>query len=64
MDIFLKIRVTKEPCEWNMLATASTMCVIVAFDAIALAIMHSGSYTKEEFLLNHPSGAVGEKLEN
>ncbi len=62
-DIFLEISVTTEACEWNMLATSSTICVIAAFDAIALSVMHSGSYTKEEFLLNHPSGAVGEKLE-
>ncbi len=63
-DVFLKICVEKEPCEWNMLATASTLCVIATFDAIALVIMHSGGYTKDDFLLNHPSGAVGEKLED
>ncbi len=61
-DIYLKVRVEKEPCPWNMLATASTMAVIAAFDAIAITTMQHNGYTKEEFLRIHPGGAVGERL--
>lgn len=61
-DIYLKIKVDKEPCPFNMLATASTMAVIAVFDAICIALMHYTGYTKEQFAVIHPKGAVGDRL--
>ena len=61
-DLFLKIKVEKEPCPFGMLATASTMAVVAVFDAIAIALMQKTGYTKDQFRLIHPGGAVGEKL--
>ena len=61
-DILLKIKVDKEPCPFNMLATASTMAVIAVFDAICIALMHYTGYTKEQFAVIHPGGAVGDRL--
>jgi len=61
-DILLKVAVEKEPDPFNMLATASTLAVISLFDAIVIALMHETSYTKEQFALIHPGGAVGERL--
>jgi KpsF/GutQ family protein len=61
-DIILKVKVEKEPCPFNMLATASTMAVIAAFDAICIALMHYTNYTKEQFAVIHPKGAVGDRL--
>lgn len=61
-DIFLKVKVAKEPCRFNMLATASTMAVISVFDAICIALMQYTGYTKEQFAVIHPGGAVGERL--
>jgi KpsF/GutQ family protein len=63
-DIFLKIKVEKEPCPFNMLATASTMAVIAVFDAICIALMHYTGYTREQFAVIHPKGAVGDRLLN
>ena len=61
-DILLKIKVDKEPCPFNMLATASTLAVIATFDAIAIVLMFYTNYTREQFAIIHPGGAVGEKL--
>ncbi|MEW6695768.1 MAG: SIS domain-containing protein [Bacillota bacterium] len=61
-DIVLKVKVEKEPCPFNMLATASTMAVIAAFDGIAITLMSYKGYTREQFAIIHPSGAVGERL--
>jgi KpsF/GutQ family protein len=61
-DLLLKVKVAKEPCPFNMLATASTLAVIALFDAICIALMHYTSYTREQFALIHPGGAVGERL--
>ena len=61
-DIFLKVKVEREPCRFNMLATASTLAVIATFDAICIALMEYKGYTREQFSVIHPSGAVGERL--
>ena len=61
-DLFLNVKVAKEPCPFNMLATASTLAVIALFDAICIALMHTTGYTREQFALIHPGGAVGERL--
>lgn len=61
-DIVLKIKVEKEPCPFNMLATASTLAVIATFDAICIALMFYTNYTKEQFAIIHPGGSVGARL--
>lgn len=63
-DIFLKVKVAQEPCRFNMLATASTLAVISTFDAICIALMQMTGYTREQFAVIHPAGAVGERLLN
>lgn len=60
--ILLKIKVAREPDEFNMLATASTMAVIAAFDAVCIALMRHTNYSREQFAVIHPGGAVGERL--
>ncbi|MBQ6655532.1 MAG: SIS domain-containing protein [Erysipelotrichaceae bacterium] len=62
-DIFVKVKIEREPDEFNMLATASTMAVIAVFDAICVALMKYRGFTRESFALNHPGGAVGERLQ-
>jgi KpsF/GutQ family protein len=61
-DLTLAVRVEKEPCPFNMLATASTLAVIAVFDAICIALMSYTGYTKEQFAVIHPAGAVGDRL--
>lgn len=61
-DLFLEIKVEKEPCPFGLLATASTIAVMAVFDAIAIALMLKTGYTKEQFAIIHPGGAVGDKL--
>jgi KpsF/GutQ family protein len=60
--ILLKVKVAREPDEFNMLATASTLAVIAVFDAICVALMKQTNYTREQFAIIHPGGAVGERL--
>ena len=61
-DIYLKVKVETEPCRFNMLATASTLAVIATFDAICIALMQMTGYTREQFAVIHPAGAVGDRL--
>jgi len=61
-DLLLNVRVEQEADEFNMLATTSTMAVIAVFDAVAIALMRHTGYTREQFAVIHPGGAVGERL--
>lgn len=61
-DIFFKVKISKEADDFNMLATSSTLSVISIFDAIAIAITRVRGFTKDEFAIIHPHGAVGERL--
>ncbi len=61
-DLWLKVKVDREPDAFNMLATASTMAVIAVFDAVCIVLMSVTRYTKEQFSLIHPGGAVGDRL--
>lgn len=61
-DILLNIKVEKEPCPFNMMATASILAVIATFDAIVIALMFYTNYTREQFAIIHSGGAVGERL--
>jgi D-arabinose 5-phosphate isomerase GutQ len=61
-DIWLKVKVEREPDEFNMLATASTMAVVAVFDAICVTLMRRTGYTREQFAVIHPGGAVGDRL--
>lgn len=63
-DMIVRIQVKREPDPFNMLATASTLAVISVFDAITIALMHEMDYTKDQFRVIHPGGAVGELLLN
>lgn len=63
-DLYLRVAVKQEPCRFNMLATASTVAVISTFDAICIALMQMTGYTREQFAVIHPGGAVGERLLN
>lgn len=61
-DIFVKVKIQREPDEFNMLATASTMAVIAVFDAVCITLMKYMGYKREQFAIIHPSGAVGDRL--
>lgn len=61
-DLILKVKIDQEPCPFNMLATASTLAVIAVFDAICIALMKYTNYSKEQFAVIHPGGAVGDRL--
>ena len=61
-DLLLKVKVEREADSFNMLATSSTMAVIAVFDAICVALMDYTGFTRQQFALIHPGGAVGERL--
>ena len=61
-DAVLLLHTDSEPDPFNMLATASILSAIAAFDAVCICLMQIKGYKKEQFAVIHPSGAVGERL--
>ena len=63
-NLLIKIKVEKEADPFNMLATTSTAAVITVFDAICIVLINQTKFTKRNFLILHPGGAVGKRLSN
>ena len=63
-DILLQVKTDREPDPFNMLATASTLAVISLFDALCIALAQRKGFTREQFAIIHPHGAVGNRLLN
>jgi arabinose-5-phosphate isomerase len=61
-DLILDTRVEKEACPNNLAPTTSTTCMLALSDALAVAVMHSRGFGREDFARYHPSGALGKRL--
>lgn len=60
--INLDASIQKEACPLNLAPTASTTAALVMGDALAIALLEARGFTKEDFALAHPGGALGRKL--
>ena len=58
-DVVLDISVEREACPLNKAPTASTTATLAMGDALAVCLLENRGFTKEDFLLFHPSGALG-----
>lgn len=58
-DVFLDISVEKEACPLNKAPTASTTATLAMGDALAVCLLEKRGFTEEDFLIFHPSGALG-----
>lgn len=52
----------EEACYLNLAPTSSTTALLVLGDALAVVASHIRNYTKEDFGLHHPGGALGRRL--
>lgn len=52
----------EEACYMHLAPTSSTTALLVLGDALALVVSRAKNYTKENFGLYHPAGALGKKL--
>lgn len=61
-ELTLRIKIQRESDQLGLLATASTLAVVAAFDALCNILMRERGFGEEAFAIIHPGGAVGEKL--
>ncbi len=58
-DVVLDISVEKEACPLGKAPTASTTATLAMGDAVAICLLKKRGFTEEDFLMFHPSGALG-----
>lgn len=61
-DIYFKVQIDQESDKFNMCASASCTAYCAVWDSIAFTIMKYNGYTKDDLLLIHSGGKVGELL--
>lgn len=58
-EVCLDVSVEKEACPLNKAPTASTTATLVMGDALAVCLLEKRGFSEEDFLVFHPSGALG-----
>lgn len=61
-DAHLDVGVSKEACPLNLAPTASTTATLAMGDALAVALLNTRGFTREDFAFSHPGGQLGRRL--
>ncbi|GAB1105825.1 MAG: KpsF/GutQ family sugar-phosphate isomerase [Shewanella algae] len=61
-QLHLCIKVPEEACPLGLAPTSSTTATLVMGDALAVALLQAKGFTKDDFALSHPGGALVRKL--
>src|SRR3989337_2860557 len=61
-DAILYAGVEKEACPHNLAPTASTTAALAIGDALAVTLLKSPGFTRQDFARAHPAGSLGRRL--
>lgn len=61
-DVNLNTQVSEEACPLGLAPTSSTTAALVMGDALAVALLETRGFTREDFALSHPAGQLGRRL--
>jgi arabinose-5-phosphate isomerase len=61
-DVNIDVSVAKEACPLGLAPTASTTVSLVMGDAMAIALLETRGFSKDDFAMSHPGGNLGRKL--
>lgn len=61
-NINISIQVDKEACPLGLAPTSSTTATLVLGDALAIALLQSKGFTKNDFAKTHPGGSISRRL--
>jgi len=61
-DAHLDVSVEKEACPLGLAPTSSTTVALVMGDALAVSLLETRGFTREDFALSHPAGQLGRRL--
>lgn len=58
----LNVAVRQEACPLGLAPTASTTTALVMGDALAVSLLQTRGFTRDDFALSHPGGSLGKRL--
>ncbi|KAA9133417.1 KpsF/GutQ family sugar-phosphate isomerase [Marinihelvus fidelis] len=61
-DININVSVAEEACPLGLAPTSSTTAALVMGDALAVSLLESRGFTREDFARSHPAGQLGRRL--
>jgi len=61
-DVVLDLGPITEACPLGLAPTASTAAMLALGDALAMVVLESRGFTKDDFALFHPAGSLGRSL--
>lgn len=61
-EAHLDVSVEQEACPLGLAPTSSTTAALVMGDALAVSLLESRGFTRDDFARSHPAGALGRKL--
>lgn len=61
-DVVIDVGVEREACPLGLAPTASTTAALAMGDALAVALIHSRRFNRQDFRRFHPGGSLGERL--
>jgi arabinose-5-phosphate isomerase len=61
-DAHLDVSVDKEACPLGLAPTSSTTAALVMGDALAVSLLETRGFTREDFARSHPAGQLGRRL--
>ena len=61
-DVHIDVSVVKEACPLGLAPTSSTTATLVMGDALAIALLETRGFTREDFAMSHPAGQLGKRL--
>jgi len=61
-EVVLDVSVAGEACPLGLAPTTSTTAMLAMGDALAIAVMLQRRFSREDFALRHPAGALGRRL--
>lgn len=60
--VALTLGKSKEACPLGLAPTSSTTATLALGDALAVALLKTRGFTKDDFAMSHPAGALGRRL--
>ncbi len=61
-DISLDVSIEQEACPLGLAPTSSTTAALVMGDALAVSLLETRGFTRDDFAQSHPAGTLGRKL--
>jgi arabinose-5-phosphate isomerase len=61
-DVHINVSVEKEACPLGLAPTSSTTAALVMGDALAVSLLETRGFSREDFAMSHPAGRLGKRL--